>query len=513
MLNVQDTFGEIFQRVLGLPPKDTPDPPNTDPTGPTKKTAVVGLEKMPVIIPLPGGHATLLGYAGWTHEIDTVFAVKITGDGATVLNADSELQHLLIAEPSALKIVGSRRLDVDGILQSEGRIVLTPDSMLRLNGRAEMVGPSGELNIQHGASLYAIHAGTVELQSGGALTVDVRSADETGNPESSTTYIQGNIHIDEASTLTTRFEPGDSRDPSSGSKAYFGSGTITNDNLVSINAPTELAHGGHLINNAAMEIGSSLKTIANTTHSIVNNGLINVKEGGEFALARGLTGKGAIVNHGDIVLQSASEIGSIYNSGHLTMHSTLDFDEIVLDGGSINAPSFGDFTIGSDSSVRGNGTINGNVYSQGLISPGFSAGLLEIDGDLKLDPLSALEMEIYGGGLDEYDRIKVTGDLTLAGTLLVALGETTAFDAGWTFDLLTGGSVTGGFDHMLLPLDSDGNAVFSYGWFGGNLRLTSLQPYDGAATVVPLPSSVVLAGVGMAMAGWKCRRKVGHGQG
>ena len=88
----------------------------------------------------------------------------------------------------------------------------------------------------------------------------------------------------------------------------------------------------------------------------------------------------------------------------------------------------GSLNVSSGATLGGSGTIGsgaGSVVSIGTgatLSPGNSIGTLTIDGDLVLSAGSFLTMELGSsagtiGGASTNDRVDVTGDLTLAGTL------------------------------------------------------------------------------------------------
>jgi hypothetical protein len=117
----------------------------------------------------------------------------------------------------------------------------------------------------------------------------------------------------------------------------------------------------------------------------------------------------------------------------------------TLRGGTIQTNAF--HVLGG--TLAGNGTINGRVVSDGIISPGFSPGLLEITGDLDLNLASELVIELAGLLPGAFDVVAITGDLTfesaLAGTLRISLLDGFQPGLGDTFEIITFGSRVGGF--------------------------------------------------------------------
>ena len=96
----------------------------------------------------------------------------------------------------------------------------------------------------------------------------------------------------------------------------------------------------------------------------------------------------------------------------------------VADGGIAAAPLI---VINNQSSVHGNGTLQGDVTNHGALSPGESTGALHINGNYTQTSTGKLQIEIGGTtpGI-EYDQLLVTGGVALDGTLGVSLINTFA---------------------------------------------------------------------------------------
>ncbi|MES2922532.1 MAG: autotransporter-associated beta strand repeat-containing protein [Verrucomicrobiota bacterium] len=87
-------------------------------------------------------------------------------------------------------------------------------------------------------------------------------------------------------------------------------------------------------------------------------------------------------------------------------------------------------TIATNATLGGSGTIGGAVTCDGTLAPGTSAGTLTLSNGLILAPTSTLNYELGTTS----DRVNVTGNLTLAGTLNVT--TLPGFAAG-TYTLIT----------------------------------------------------------------------------
>ncbi len=101
--------------------------------------------------------------------------------------------------------------------------------------------------------------------------------------------------------------------------------------------------------------------------------------------------------------------------------------------------------------VRGRGTIQGELVSGGTVGPGSSTGVLTCDGDYEQTAGGRLVIELGGTGAGLHDRLVVTGQAALAGTLAVDLVYDYIPAYGDSFVVLQHGSYVGGFDPVVLP--------------------------------------------------------------
>jgi hypothetical protein len=241
-----------------------------------------------------------------------------------------------------------------------------------------------------------------------------------------------------------------------------------------------------------------------------------------FVLAGGtFTQSAGNVTTGDFLLNSGTRYE--LNSGNLNVAGQMSLlGTLVNGGGSLNLAGTSTFSVPFGATVNwpGNFTpaggttrvdgwliVEGNVQlSEGLflgtgkvtvnngagffnvgaatLSSGSSPGALTIDGNLTLDALSTLLVEIGGStaGVD-YDLLNVTGLATLDGTLQLASWN--AYDpiAGEGFVPLTYGSVSGDF----AALDSAFTLAFTY-----SVGADALQLLTGGYSVV-VPAEVLIA--------------------
>lgn len=129
--------------------------------------------------------------------------------------------------------------------------------------------------------------------------------------------------------------------------------------------------------------------------------------------------------NGDLV---ASDFATVANGGHLQLNEGLvDTPQLSVNGGG---------------QLTGNGQIIGDVVvgdgspTPAVLSPGFSPGTIQIDGNLDLGPNAETIIEISGNP-GPHDMIEVTGDALLDGTLRIDAIDGYTPLPGDTFTVLT----------------------------------------------------------------------------
>jgi hypothetical protein len=118
-----------------------------------------------------------------------------------------------------------------------------------------------------------------------------------------------------------------------------------------------------------------------------------------------------------------------------------------LDVGTLATPSSGSVVLEDGGLLKGNGIVTGGelVVSQGTISPGFSVGHLEIDGDVQLSQSANVVIEL--DSLTSTDTIDITGTVNLGGTLSVTVDS--SIQVGDSFAIITAADLLGtAFDDL-----------------------------------------------------------------
>jgi T5SS/PEP-CTERM-associated repeat protein len=362
------------------------------------------------------GTVTLENLALWDHYSPMAADPFVVGDaGAGTLNILSDSDVALHFQ--SLPILGNQAQGI-GVVNVDG-----DGSELVVEAQDMSVGRfgTGELNITDG--------GLVLLQGAAA---DVLVGENPG--------AEGAVQIAGAeSTLAA----------STAFVGFLGSGLLDVTSGGQLRAAFEvvLAEGEFSTGNAVVDGDTSQLTV------LSENGLLIV--GGDGAGSLTVSG-GAIVSAADIVIaDGAVSTGNVSVTG---LGSRFAGEEILIGNNGVASLTLSDGGVASAtlveinalSSLNGNGTLNGDVTSFGLVSPGSSAGALSIDGDFT--QAAAGEVLIELASASSFDRLLVTGGVTLDGALEVSLIDGFAPQAGQSFDILDWGkTLDGGFAALNLP--------------------------------------------------------------
>ena len=210
--------------------------------------------------------------------------------------------------------------------------------------------------------------------------------------------------------------------------------------FLTVNGGPLVNAAGRFINVLAGALGSR-----NLTATLVNHGTL--------ALSHALTMNGGSADH----VNAASGVINV-NGGNLTLTQTGTTPSFVNQGtvsvatGRTWTTTGGTLTNSGNGRLQGTGTItiSGTAFTQAaVVAPGASPGVLTIAGSYPEDPLADLEIEIGGTALGtQYDRLAVSGTLTLAGKLHIQMVNGFSPSAGDAFRVLTAGSVVGIFSEI-----------------------------------------------------------------
>jgi T5SS/PEP-CTERM-associated repeat protein len=231
---------------------------------------------------------------------------------------------------------------------------------------------------------------------------------------------------------------------------YAGAGTLAIENGGAVTSATSyLGYGPSSIGTVTVIGAGSTWTSSGTlyvgnqstaqNHLNVQEGAVVSSFGGRIGWEAGANGRVTVGNNGR------------WNTGQISVGNLGAGVLNVYNGGIVSASD--SVSVYPASSVSGNGTIQGDIYSDGHTRPGAGPpGTLHITGDYSQSHLGTLHIDISNSG---YDSLAVNGDLSLAGTLSL---ELPLFFPVWfptfgdTFNVLDWtGTLSGTFNTLQLP--------------------------------------------------------------
>ena len=492
---------------------------------------------------------------------------------------------------SSLTLNGSSALTLGNALEGTATINVTNSGMFTTGAGAsplDLIDTTGTLNVNTAGTFNALEnvvlKGMINLDGG---TIDAHNITVIGG---TVNFTSGTLELGSNQTLDAAKLAGLDVATLTAGK------TFRVDGFLLLTAPLQLDGGLLSIDSVPgdlLQLGFSAGTLELTSDDLVVGAAgalgANVTIDGDETLRLTGVGKTLTVDVGSTLTVAGGGFelnGATNNSGTVTIsNTTSDFmggltnnnADLVLIGatfnGDISNPAGSALTVVG--SVTHNGSLSGaggifgpgTLTISGLHSPGDSAAVAPVEGNIVYSSASTLMMELGGDLLGEFDRLEIGGTATLDGTLDVALINPFFPTPGEAFEIMTFGSRSGEFANVtgdvglldpvtfLLPLYSstnlllftaipgDGNLsgaveaadytlwangfgsgtpTFETGDYNGdgstdaadyttwanNFGMMAAAP-AGAPAAVPEPSTFVLAAIGfLGLNALRCRRFV-----
>ena len=138
--------------------------------------------------------------------------------------------------------------------------------------------------------------------------------------------------------------------------------------------------------------------------------------------------------------------------------------------------------LGSTAELEADGTIVGDLDSNGTLRIGDAVGTLNVDGDFTTT--GQLLLDLGGSAPGSFDTVAVTGDALVANSLTVSLVDGYVPQFGDAFQVLTAASISGAFFSVTLPaLDAGLIWHFNQDADSIDLLVTTIGDLDGDGIV------------------------------
>ena len=238
--------------------------------------------------------------------------------------------------------------------------------------------------------------------------------------------------------------------------------TLNNVTLPPIGQNIVLAPGANLLFSLNKNTTTSAPLTCTCNGVISGEGGLSVTNFGKAILSAANTYTGNTTILGNETANAGAGILALTGSGKIAGSAVIDVQlNATLDVSAVTTV----FTLGAAQTLKGAGTVIGNVTADGTLAPGGAIGNLTFNNNLALGANVKLAIEVDNSASPNSDLITVVGTLahTGGGTLTVANIGAAALNIGDSFrvfsQLLPGGqamAVTGGGAVWTNKLDVDG---------------------------------------------------------
>lgn len=426
-------------------------------------------------------------------------AATLTLTAQTYINLNRDIDYDPMSDP--LSIV------LNGNVKVRGYTADPADRSITLSGNQITI--NGTLNLQNATLTLAADSAANLALSGGASSLTLDNSVLQDNGHSRMVINTDSATLGGGSNITANLTVSGALDAS----GYRHQGTLTTSGSSTVGAGGIAISSGVWTNQGTLTLHNGGYIDVGQDGQLVNAaaGVLNLQDADSETLrSSGNGGDISFINHGTLHaaggqvynLQLAqntfgtNDMGTVLVDGGSTLNllgthpdDRMHFSSLTLDNGTISVDNSPAIRIQDGGSLNGSGTINGNVEiaAAATVAPGNTSGsTLAINGDLSLEAGSRLNIDI--AGLDPastLDRINVSGNVQLGGTLTVALGQGYQPASGASYRFMTMAGHSGAFADTVLP--PNGSLLSSAG------ALDWLAPVTVTPPVTPplTPSSVL----------------------
>lgn len=210
---------------------------------------------------------------------------------------------------------------------------------------------------------------------------------------------------------------------------------IINQGTLSISSDANLGASSGSLTLAGGALQTTADVISSRSVTLGNNGGTFDTDGHTLTLDGNISGAGSLTktDTGTLILNGANS----YASGTTVSGGTLEVGDSTHTSASIQ----GVVMIDSTGTLRGHGTVNGDVTSDGMVWPGGSLGTLTIHGNYTQHADGGLQIDVTP---TQASQLVVAGNANLGGTLNLVYAPGT-YTASTAYTIVQAGSVTGRF--------------------------------------------------------------------
>jgi len=291
---------------------------------------------------------------------------------------------------------------------------------------------------------------------------------------------------------TVKLDLGNNRLPT-GTVVSIGQASSSNLGTLDLNGRNQQIAG--LVSTTGTSISTTLKNTVTSTAAATLD--INVAEGATSSYGAGTAANSGAITGAISLKKSGLGTQTLGDTNTYTGTTTIDAGKLVING-SISTSTT---TVKSTGTLAGSGTVGAvTVNSGGFIAPGNSPGILNT-GNIILEAGSTLGIEIDGATVaTQYDRLNVTGSVSLAGLLSMTMSGSYAPANGTLFFILANDgtdAISGTFSNASVNggTYTFGSQQFQISYAGDTATSSFTGGNDVVLQAVPEPASLLLGAV------------------
>lgn len=405
-----------------------------------------------------------------TTTIRSFGTLKKTGAGEATISPFGNI------ETNGPLIVAAGKLEINVPTQIHGLVDVIGE--LRLNGETQTssgtsISGSGILTLGSGPVAIndaSIDVGILELRGAATIGTTIPTTTQV-NASNAQVLLNADQHFVSPSLSVSTL-----RGPAS---LDFSGAVGSNDSRIEVEGDVTIAAGatwnafGNLslpdaTNHGNLRLrGSSLAL--NGTLTNANDGSVNL----ETAIEVGRFSSGTLANDGLVRKISAAEVRFL---DELVNRGIVQVEQGKLDFRAGLATSGGDYRVDADAELRapsglfldansqlaGNGLVNGNVASGGLVAPGIDPGdigTLTIQGTYTQTADGTFKVDANSATAGSFDVLAISGAVNMAGDLVVGFSAGNQPAVGESFAPLTFASVAGDVDAVRVEGNVNGRGA------------------------------------------------------
>ena len=385
---------------------------------------------------------------------------------------------------------------------ADGSIGNAANDIILDGGRFGKASDANTVTLGAGRDIYVGDgAGTsISSASTGTLIYNNAIANKVGEIGSWAKQGQGTLELGGVSTYSgntvinngfLKLTTGNNRLPT-GTVVSIGQASSANVGTLNLNGLNQQIAG--LASTTGTNSSANKNTVTSTAAATLD---INVAEGATNSYGAGTAANSGVITGAISLKKSGLGTQTLGDTNTYTGTTTVDAGKLVING-SISTSTT---TVNSTGTLTGSGTVGAvTVKSGGFIAPGNSPGILNT-GNITLEAGSTLGIEIDGATVGtQYDRLNVTGSVSLAGLLSMTMSGSYAPANGTLFFILANDgtdAITGTFSNASVNGGTYalGGQQFQISYAGDTATSSFTGGNDVVLQAVPEPASLLLGAV------------------